>query len=110
MPEPVKFPVWEPKAQCNINILVDSEDIDRIKEFDWHFDKGYVYRTKRPRLKLTNFLMKISDKYIYIKQRDKDRLNYQKANLRIYLDPHFEIRIKKLDDGSRVLEYRQWSN
>lgn len=76
-----------PLSNVNAPVMVDDDDYERLKGFNWHFGKnGYVFRNVKIDGKWTTRTLHRDvlsvEKGMDVEHADRNRLNNQKTNLR----------------------------
>ncbi len=66
---------------------IDAEDYERVSQFKWQADWSEstysFYASRRSRIQMSRFILKIIDPSVEVDHRDHNTLNNQKSNLRI---------------------------
>lgn len=69
-----------------VSILIDEEDWDRVKKYDWYINKNKIISTSPGRGKsiaLHRFILGVTDAKTQVDHINHDRLDNRKENLRI---------------------------
>lgn len=80
---PKKIAIWE-------EILVDDEDYDRVMQYTWCIGKNDAILTtneftkdgRQTSMRLSRFIMNVTDPDIQVDHKDRNTFNNQKSNLR----------------------------
>jgi hypothetical protein len=91
------------KTGAGVEFIIDQEDYDRVKQYTWRFNGGYIRTStaynkklgiKGRSIYLHRFILNITDNKIFIDHKNLDRKDNRKENLRICTTSQNQANIK----------------